>query len=64
MQKATGGSIINVSSIISSIVGHHQYGPYGASKGAVIGLTKGLAAEHVRENIRWGRWRGKWSNQM
>ena len=60
MQKARGGSIINVASILSSIVGHDQYGPYGATKGAVIGLTKGLAAEHVRDTIRWGRWMGNW----
>lgn len=61
MQKARGGSIINMSSIVSSIVGQRKYGPYGACKGAVIGLTKGLAAEHVRDTIRWGRWRVKWS---
>ena len=56
MQKAREGSIINMASIASSVIGLRERGVYCASKGAVVGLTKGLAAEHVRDNIRWGRW--------
>lgn len=52
MQSGGGGSVINMSSVLSSVMGIRMRGVYGASKAAVVGLTKGLAAEHVRENIR------------
>ncbi|MCP3996626.1 MAG: SDR family oxidoreductase [bacterium] len=48
----TGGSIINMSSVVSSISGVAGRLAYGASKAAVIGLTKAIAADLVESNIR------------
>lgn len=45
-----GGAIVNISSIAA--MRPRGLTPYAASKGAVIALTKGLAADHGRENIR------------
>jgi len=46
------GSIVNMSSAVSSIrCVPNRYG-YGATKAAVIGLTKQLAADFIREGIR------------
>jgi 2-keto-3-deoxy-L-fuconate dehydrogenase len=47
-----GGSIINISSTVSSIRGVHSRYAYGASKAAVIGLTKAVAADFVTQGIR------------
>ncbi len=47
-----GGSIVNISSIASSVRGLPNRHVYGASKAAVIGLTKAVAADFLRENIR------------
>ena len=44
MVKQNGGSIINVSSCASSLKGFPNRFVYGTSKGAVIGLTKSIAA--------------------
>jgi 2-keto-3-deoxy-L-fuconate dehydrogenase len=50
---ATGkGSIINMSSIASSVKGLPNRFVYGASKAAVIGLTKAIAADYVKQGIR------------
>ncbi|MEM8915586.1 MAG: SDR family oxidoreductase [Pseudomonadota bacterium] len=49
---AGGGSIINVSSIASSIMGLPNRFVYGASKAAVIGLTKAVAADFVSKGVR------------
>ena len=46
------GSIINVSSGASSVRGIPNRYAYGASKAAVIGLTKAVAADFIREGIR------------
>lgn len=46
------GSIINMSSVASSITGVGNRFAYGASKAAVIGLTKSIAAEFVGQGIR------------
>ncbi len=47
-----GGSIINVASVVSSIKGVPNRFAYGATKGAVIGLTKSVAADYVARGIR------------
>jgi len=52
MLENGGGSIINVSSVASSIKGVPNRFAYGATKAAVIGLTKAIAADFVRQAIR------------
>ena len=52
MIKQNGGSIINVSSCASSFKGFPNRFVYGTTKGAVIGLTKAIAADFVKQNIR------------
>jgi 2-keto-3-deoxy-L-fuconate dehydrogenase len=47
-----GGSIINVASVAGSIKGVPNRCIYGASKAAVIGLTKSVAADFVTKGIR------------
>jgi len=46
------GSIINMSSVASSIKGAPNRFVYGATKAAVIGLTKAIAADFVTQGIR------------
>lgn len=50
MRKSDGGSIVNISSV-AGLVGSSQ-SAYGASKGAVRVLSKSIAVEYGRENIR------------
>ena len=52
MIKQGGGSIINMSSVASSIKGVPNRFVYCASKAAVIGLTKAVAADFVTDKIR------------
>jgi NAD(P)-dependent dehydrogenase (short-subunit alcohol dehydrogenase family) len=52
MIEQNGGSIINISSIASSIRGLPNRFVYGASKAAIIGFTKSIAADFVKQNIR------------
>jgi 2-keto-3-deoxy-L-fuconate dehydrogenase len=47
-----GGSIVNVSSGASSVRGIPNRYVYGATKAAVIGLTKAVAADFIRRGIR------------
>src|SRR5215469_2314212 len=47
-----GGSIINMASVAGSIKGLPNRFVYGASKAAVIGLTKAVAADFVGKGIR------------
>ncbi len=51
LQKGKG-SIINMSSIASSVKGLPNRFVYGATKAAVIGLTKAIAADYVKQGIR------------
>ncbi|MBM3492190.1 MAG: SDR family oxidoreductase [Alphaproteobacteria bacterium] len=46
------GSIINVASVASTLKGLPNRAVYGASKAAVIGLTKSVAADYVGRGIR------------
>ena len=52
MIKQNGGCIINISSCASSFKGFPNRFVYGTTKGAVIGLTKAIAADFVKKNIR------------
>ena len=52
MLENGGGSIINMASVVSSLKGVPQRCAYGASKAAVIGLTKAVAADYVARGIR------------
>ncbi|HEX7073960.1 MAG TPA: SDR family oxidoreductase [Hyphomicrobiaceae bacterium] len=46
------GSIINVASVASSITGVANRAAYGASKAAVIGLTKAVARDVIKTGVR------------
>ncbi|MEO0327996.1 MAG: SDR family oxidoreductase [Pseudomonadota bacterium] len=46
------GSIINMSSAVSSIIGAPNRFVYGASKAAVIGMTKSVACEYITKGVR------------
>lgn len=51
--KVTGSaSILNMASMASSVKGFPNRFAYGASKAAVIGLTKAIAADYVKQGIR------------
>ena len=52
MLDAGGGSIVNMASVASSVKGVPSRCVYGASKAAVIGLTKSVAADFVTRGIR------------
>ena len=52
MLKQGKGSIINMSSIASSVKGLPNRFVYGATKAAVVGLTKAIAADYVKQGVR------------
>jgi 2-dehydro-3-deoxy-L-fuconate 4-dehydrogenase len=52
MLKRGGGSIVNIASTASSVRGVANRYVYGATKAAVIGLTKAVAADFIRRGIR------------
>ena len=52
MLENGGGSIINMSSVASSLKGVPNRFAYCASKAAVIGMTKSIAADYVKQGIR------------
>jgi 2-keto-3-deoxy-L-fuconate dehydrogenase len=52
MLSAGTGSIINVASVVGSIKGAPNRFVYGATKAAVIGMTKSIAADFVTRGVR------------
>ncbi|EJF88910.1 SDR family oxidoreductase [Bartonella tamiae] len=52
MLKNSGGSIINMSSAASSIKGVPNRFSYSATKAAVLGITRAVAADYVKKGIR------------
>ena len=52
MLERNGGSIINMASVASSVKGIVNRFVYGASKAAVIGLTKSVAVDFVKQGVR------------
>lgn len=52
MLARSGGSIINMSSVVGSVKGAPNRFVYGATKAAVIGMTKAVAADYVTRGIR------------
>lgn len=52
MLEGGGGSIVNIASVASSIKGVRDRCAYSASKAAVIGFTKSVAADYIDRGIR------------
>jgi 2-keto-3-deoxy-L-fuconate dehydrogenase len=52
MLAAGRGNIINIASVVSSVTGAVNRCAYGATKGAVIALTKSIARDFVAQGIR------------
>src|SRR5581483_11839344 len=46
------GSIVNISSVVSSIRAVPNRYVYGTTKAAIIGLTKAVAADFIKQGIR------------
>ena len=52
MLEKNAGAIVNIASAVSSIRGVPDRYVYGATKAAVIGLTKAVAADFIKQGIR------------
>ena len=52
MLERGGGSIINISSVASSVIGAPNRFIYGATKAAVVGLTKAIASDYITSGLR------------
>jgi NAD(P)-dependent dehydrogenase (short-subunit alcohol dehydrogenase family) len=51
MRKAGGGAIVNIASV-AGLIGGHPSLLYPTSKGAVVNMTRAMAAQHGSEGIR------------
>jgi 2-keto-3-deoxy-L-fuconate dehydrogenase len=52
MIERGGGSIINMSSAAGSIIGAPNRFIYGTTKAAVVGMTKSIAVDYIKQGIR------------
>jgi len=52
MLERGSGSIINMSSVVSSVIGAPNRFVYGVTKAAVIGLTRSIASDYVKSGVR------------
>ena len=52
MIEQNKGNIINISSIASSLKGIPNRFVYGTTKAAIIGFTKSIASDYIKNNIR------------
>lgn len=52
MLERGGGSIVNMSSACSSVIGAPNRFIYGTTKAAVIGMTKSVAVDFIKQGIR------------
>lgn len=52
MLERGGGSIVNISSILASVLAAPNRFVYSATKSAVVGLTKSVASDYVTKGIR------------
>ncbi|HYM03936.1 MAG TPA: SDR family oxidoreductase [Stellaceae bacterium] len=51
MRKSGGGAIVNIASV-AGLVGGHPHLLYSTSKGAVVNMTRAMAAQHGTEGVR------------
>jgi 2-keto-3-deoxy-L-fuconate dehydrogenase len=52
MLEQQHGSIINIASVVSSIAAANERFAYATSKGALIGFTKSVALDYIKEGVR------------
>jgi 2-keto-3-deoxy-L-fuconate dehydrogenase len=52
MLAAGGGSIVNISSVAGAVTGPPNRFTYSATKAAVAGLTKSVAADFIKQGVR------------